>query len=173
MFEDLPAGIARETLSSKFNVRGDLVDRERFLAVLVDIEIGYGTVGCDHDDRLYLLAENVVIDADDCGLDDSRHFLDAVLDLERVDVFAPSDDEITFARRDVDAATFDAAEVAGVEPSTGEERLGVGRGMAPVLVHEQRAANADVALAALGKFVPLVVSDFDFAGGKGRSDAFG
>ncbi|CAB4964783.1 unannotated protein [freshwater metagenome] len=137
------------------------------------IEISDVGIGSNHDDRFYFLTKDVVVDADHGSLDNASHFLDAVFNLEWIDVLAATDDEIALARGDVDTATLDAAEIAGIEPATGKERFSIGRRVTPVLGHEEWAAHTDVSFAALGKFIALVVHDFHFAGWQCGPNAFG
>ena len=77
-----------------------------------------------HDVGLDLLAEFAVIDPEHDDLADGRVFVEPVLDLDRIDVLATSDDEIGAAARKEEQPVLDAAEVAGSEPSARSDRVG-------------------------------------------------
>src|SRR3954463_2072137 len=123
LLHDLAVGGAGERLGPDVDHRRPLVRRERGRAEpahRVVVELGAGP----HDDHgLHLLAVDRVVDPVDRGLDDIGVLVEAVLDLERIDVLAAADDQITLARRDEQDAAVEAAEVAGADPATRADRL--------------------------------------------------
>ena len=85
-----------------------------------------------HDDRLHLLAERAVVDADDRGVGDVGVLDQPVLDLHRVDVLAAPDDQVAHAALEPEHAVLDAAVVAAVVPALVVEHLGGRLGVVPV-----------------------------------------
>ena len=87
--------------------------------------------------------------------------VEAVLDLERVDVLAAADDEVAQAGGDVQDAVLEPAVVAGADPTTGHDRVGVGLRVVVVADHHLPAARLDVAGFSVGQLVAEVVGDAD------------
>ena len=88
-----------------------------------------GGVGRDvrtqHDERLADLAEPLVGNADDRGLRDRRVLAQHLLDLGGVAVEAADDEHVLAAIRDAqEALLVEHADVAGVQPAVGVDRLG-------------------------------------------------
>ena len=70
----------------------------------------------------------------------SGWFDEPLLDLDAVDVLAAADDHVLLAVGDEEEAlVVEVADVAGVEPAVGVDRLGGGLGLVPVAGHEDRA----------------------------------
>ena len=123
-----------------------------------------------HDVGLDLLAELAVIDPEHDDLADGRVFVEPVLDLDRIDVLATSDDEIGAAARKEEQPVLDAAEVAGSEPTARSDRVGGRLRVVPVAGCDHRAAQHDVADLAVGERVVVVVVDRKVAGRDRRTD---
>ena len=123
-----------------------------------------------HDVGLDLLAELAVIDPEHDDLADGRVFVESVLDLDRIDVLATSDDEISAAARKEEQPVLDAAEVAGSEPSARSDRVGGRLRVVPVAGRDHRAAQHDVADLAVWERVVVIVVDREVAGRDRRTD---
>ena len=73
--------------------------------------------------------------------------LDRVLDRLRRDVLAArGDDDVLLAIGDADEAVLDDADVAGLEPALGVDRVARRVGLVVVALHDVRAARQDLAV---------------------------
>lgn len=95
--------------------------------------------------------------------------LEPLLDLHRVDVLAPAQDQVALAGSQVEPTALHSADVAGAQPATREQGRGRRFGIAKVLLHHHRTTDVDLALAALGQGMPLRVSHLELHGRNGSA----
>ena len=102
----------------------------------------------------------------------SGWFDEPLLDLDAVDVLAAADDHVLLAVGDEEEAlVVEVADVAGVQPAVGIDRLGGGLGLVPVAGHEDRAGDAHLAgLARRRASSPSASTIFSRHGRHGRPD---
>src|SRR5262245_19609480 len=90
-----------------------------------DLVLGDGSAGPRLDERARRLAPFGFGLGDDGGCGDCRVLVKHVLDLVRGDILAARDDDILGAVLELDVAVWiEHAEIAGMEPATGERLLG-------------------------------------------------
>jgi len=113
-----------------------------------------------------------VIDSEHDDLADGRVFVEPVLDFDRIDVLATSDDEIGAAACEEEQPILDAAEVACPEPTARSDRVGRRLRIVPVAGRDHRTAQHDVADLAVREWVVVVVVDREVACRDRRTDRF-
>ena len=96
---------------------GTLCTRERLCNPFLDLRLTQLRAGCKHHERLHLLAELTVVDADDSGVGDVGMLDEPVLDLDRVDVLGAAQDHVAHAALDEQHVVVDPAEVTGAVPT--------------------------------------------------------
>jgi len=122
-------------------------------AELDELDRGRGRAGRpEHDERLADLAEPSVGHADHRGLGNGRVPGQRLLDLGRVHVDPAADVHVLEPVGDRQVAAFvEAADVAGVQPAVGVDRLGRRGRVVQVAEHHVRPAEQDlVGIAARG-----------------------
>ncbi len=99
-----------------------------------------------HDPGAELLPHQRVGDAHHLHVGDLGMAVEEFLDLARIDVLAAADDHVLDPPDDVAVALLvDGADVAGVHPAVGVDRLGRPLRIVPVAEHHRIAAGAELA----------------------------
>src|ERR1700681_2230640 len=109
VLEHLPGGVVGQGVD-ELHVLGDLEAGERLAreaAYRVGVERG---AGVQHDERLHLMAEQLMGHADHRDLGDLGVLQESVLDLGGIDVLAAPDDEVAAPAFEVHEAVGDVAE---------------------------------------------------------------
>src|SRR3984893_3980400 len=94
VLEHIAGGISGQRLVTRLDVLGHLEVGETFRAVGAEVLDRGGRTGLQLHDRLDLLAEHLVRDPDDGGVDDVGMLEQHLLDLDAVHVLAAPDDHV-------------------------------------------------------------------------------
>src|SRR5215204_1534130 len=147
VLEHLAGRISGQRLVAQLDVLGHLEVGETLRAVGAEVLGRRGRVGLELHHRLDLLAEHLVRDADDGGVDDVGMLEEGLLDLDAVHVLATPDDHVLRPVDEVEEPVLvEAADVAAAEPAVAGDRLGGRVGSVPVApAHDRRSAQPDLA----------------------------
>src|SRR6266508_1815464 len=147
VLEHLAGGISRQRVVAHLDVLGHLEIGETFRAVRAEVLGRRGRVGLELHDRLDLLAEHLVRDADDGGVDDIGMLEQGLLDLDAVHVLAAADDHVLRPVDEVEEPVLvETTDVAAAEPAVRGDRLGGRVGSVPVpAAHDRGSAQPDLA----------------------------
>ncbi len=124
----------------------------------------------EHDHGLDLLAQRLVVHADDGHLGHGLVLDEPVLDLDRVDVLAAPDDQVAAPALEEQQPVVDATEVARGVPPVGVEHPVRGLLVAPVPQEHLGALHVDLADLAVGQLGAVGVADLDAVAGHGPAD---
>src|SRR2546430_1281866 len=125
VLEHFAGGISGQRLVAQLDVFGHLEVGEACRAVGAQVLGGGGRPWFELHDRLDLLAEHLVRDADDGGVDDAGMLEQHLLDLDAVHVLAAPDDHVFRPVDEVqEPVLVEPSNVAAAEPAVGGDRLG-------------------------------------------------
>src|SRR5947207_3163150 len=163
VLEHFARGISGQRLVTQLDVLGDLEVGEASRALGAEVLGGGGRAGFQLHDRLDLLAEHLVRDADDGGVDDVGMLEQHLLDLDAVHVLAAADDHVLRPVDEVEEPVLvEATDVSAAEPPVGGDGLGRRFRSVPVpAAHDRGAAQPDLARRAGGHGPAVGVDDAD------------